>query len=225
MSFIIKVYIIEVHMKNSVIIVDDQTLFAEGIKSILISTGNFIVKGIASSGLECLGLIDKNKPGLIIINSSIGEISGIDILKIIREHKMPIKILFISSEINVNVAIDALNYNVDGLILKNSSLSDFLSAINSILDDNQFIHPLILDAVNSYLAQTDNCKKTTLTKSETQILCMISAGYLNKEIGSELNISERTVKNHISNIFKKIDVSDRTQAAVFAIKNDIITLK
>ena len=211
-------------MKNSVIIVDDQTLFAEGIKSILISTGNFIVKGIASSGLECLGLIDKNKPDLIIINSSIGEISGIDILKIIREHKMPIKILFISSEINVNVSIDALNYNVDGLILKNSSLSDFLSAINSILDDNQFIHPLILDAVNSYLAQTDNCKKTTLTKRETQILCMISAGYLNKEIGSELNISERTVKNHVSNLFKKIGVSDRTQAAVYAIKNNLVNI-
>ena len=224
MSFIIKVYIIEVHMKNSVIIVDDQTLFAEGIKSILISTGNFIVKGIASSGLECLGLIDKNKPGLIIINSSIGEISGIDILKIIREHKMPIKIIFISSEINVNVAIDALNYNVDGLILKNSSLSDFLSAINSILEDNQFIHPFILDAVNSYLAQTDNCKKTTLTKRETQILCMISAGYLNKEIGSELNISERTVKNHVSNLFKKIGVSDRTQAAVYAIKNNLVNI-
>ena len=224
MSFIIKVYIIEVHMKNSVIIVDDQTLFAEGIKSILISTGNFIVKGIASSGLECLGLIDKNKPGLIIINSSIGEISGIDILKIISEHKMPIKILFISSEINVNVSIDALNYNVDGLILKNSSLSDFLSAINSILEDNQFIHPLILDAVNSYLAQTDNCKKTTLTKRETQILCMISAGYLNKEIGSELNISERTVKNHVSNLFKKIGVSDRTQAAVYAIKNNLVNI-
>ena len=224
MSFIIKVYIIEVHMKNSVIIVDDQTLFAEGIKSILISTGNFIVKGIASSGLECLGLIDKNKPDLIIINSSIGEISGIDILKIIREHKMPIKILFISSEINVNVAIDALNYNVDGLILKNFSLSDFLSAINSILEDNQFIHPLILDAVNSYLAQTDNCKKTTLTKRETQILCMISAGYLNKEIGSELNISERTVKNHVSNLFKKIGVSDRTQAAVYAIKNNLVNI-
>ena len=224
MSFIIKVYIIEVHMKNSVIIVDDQTLFAEGIKSILISTGNFIVKGIASSGLECLGLIDKNKPGLIIINSSIGEISGIDILKIIREHKMPIKILFISSEINVNVAIDALNYSVDGLILKNSSLSDFLSAINSILEDNQFIHPFILDAVNSYLAQTDNCKKTTLTKRETQILCMISAGYLNKEIGSELNISERTVKNHVSNLFKKIGVSDRTQAAVYAIKNNLVNI-
>ena len=224
MSFIIKVYIIEVHMKNSVIIVDDQTLFAEGIKSILISTGNFIVKGIASSGLECLGLIDKNKPDLIIINSSIGEISGIDILKIIREHKMPIKILFISSEINVNVAIDALNYNVDGLILKNSTLSDFLSAINSILEDNQFIHPLILDAVNSYLAQTDNCKKTTLTKRETQILCMISAGYLNKEIGSELNISERTVKTHVSNLFKKIGVSDRTQAAVYAIKNNLVNI-
>ena len=71
---------------------------------------------------------------------------------------------------------------------------------------------------------SDNCKKTTLTKRETQILCMISAGYLNKEIGSELNISERTVKNHVSNLFKKIGVSDRTQAAVYAIKNNLVNI-
>jgi len=64
-----------------------------------------------------------------------------------------------------------------------------------------------------------------LTRREIEVLRMIAAGSSNKEIASVLNISERTVKNHISNIFKKIDVSDRTQAAVFAIKNDIIKLK
>ena len=68
-------------------------------------------------------------------------------------------------------------------------------------------------------------KTNELTRREIEVLRMIAAGSSNKEIASVLNISERTVKNHISNIFKKIDVSDRTQAAVFAIKNDIITLK
>lgn len=68
-------------------------------------------------------------------------------------------------------------------------------------------------------------KTKELTRREIEVLKMIAAGSSNKEIASVLNISERTVKNHISNIFKKIDVSDRTQAAVFAIKNDIITLK
>ena len=93
-----------------------------------------------------------------------------------------------------------------------------------MLDGAQFIQSSVLNSVNVYLAQNDNCKKTTLTKRENEILKMIAAGYLNKEIGSELNISERTVKNHVSSLFKKIGVSDRTQAAVYAIKNNMVKI-
>ena len=71
---------------------------------------------------------------------------------------------------------------------------------------------------------SDNCKIDSFTNSDLEVLIQIAIGMFNKEIASTLNISERTVKNHISNIFKKIDVNDRTQAAVFAIKNDIIRL-
>lgn len=211
-------------MKNSILIVDNQILFAEGLRSLLVSSGNYTVKGIASSGLECLGLIDKNKPDILIINSNIGEVSAMDILKIIRDHNMGIKVIFLSSEFDVNKAIQALDYVVDGYLLKDTTFNQLLVAIETVLDGAQFIQSSVLNSVNVYLAQNDNCKKTTLTKRENEILKMIAAGYLNKEIGSELNISERTVKNHVSSLFKKIGVSDRTQAAVYAIKNNMVKI-
>lgn len=211
-------------MKNSILIVDNQILFAEGLRSLLVSSGNYTVKGIASSGLECLGLIDKNRPDILIINSNIGEVSAMDILKIIRDHNMGIKVIFLSSEFDVNKAIQALDYGVDGYLLKDTTFNQLLVAIETVLDGAQFIQSSVLNSVNVYLAQNDNCKKTTLTKRENEILKMIAAGYLNKEIGSELNISERTVKNHVSSLFKKIGVSDRTQAAVYAIKNNMVQI-
>ena len=211
-------------MKNSILIVDNQILFAEGLKSLLVTSGNYTVKGIASSGLECLGLIDKNKPDILIINCNISEVSGIDILKIIKEHNMGIKVIFLSAEFQVNKVIQALDYGVDGYLLKDTTFNQLLVAIETVLDGAQFIQSSVLNAVNAYLAQNDNCKKTSLTKRETEILRMIAAGYLNKEIGSELNISERTVKNHESSLFKKIGVSDRTQAAVYAIKNNMVKI-
>lgn len=211
-------------MKNSILIVDNQILFAEGLKSLLVTSGNYTVKGIASSGLECLGLIDKNKPDILIINCNISEVSGIDILKIIKEHNMGIKVIFLSAEFQVNKVIQALDCGVDGYLLKDTTFNQLLVAIETVLDGAQFIQSSVLNAVNAYLAQNDNCKKTSLTKRETEILRMIAAGYLNKEIGSELNISERTVKNHVSSLFKKIGVSDRTQAAVYAIKNNMVKI-
>lgn len=211
-------------MKNSILIVDNQILFAEGLKSLLVTSENYTVKGIASSGLECLGLIDKNRPDILIINCNIGEVSGMDILKIIRDHNMNIKVILLSAEFDIDMAIKALDYNIDGYLLKDTNFNQLLVAIETVLEGGQFIQSSVLNSVNAYLAKNDNCEKTTLTKRESEILRMIASGYLNKEIGSELNISERTVKNHVSSLFKKIGVSDRTQAAVYAIKNNLVKI-
>ena len=93
-----------------------------------------------------------------------------------------------------------------------------------ILDDKTYIQPSMIPELNYRLAHRDveKDKLESLTKREKEILIQVASGMSNKEIAINLDISERTVKNHISNIFKKIDVSDRTQAAVFAIKNDLI---
>ena len=95
-----------------------------------------------------------------------------------------------------------------------------------IMNNDSYIHPRLIPALNSRLINRDMDKEKlkSLTRREVEILAQVASGMFNKEIANNLGISERTVKNHISNIFKKIDVSDRTQAAVFAIRNNIINL-
>ena len=97
---------------------------------------------------------------------------------------------------------------------------------DTILSGESYIQASLIPALNNRLANRDidKDKIDSLTTREMEVLIQVANGMSNKEIATNLNISERTVKNHISNIFKKTDVSDRTQAAVFAIKNNIITL-
>ena len=120
----------------------------------------------------------------------------------------------------------AVDIGVDGYILKDSESSELKRAIKAVRDGENYIQPSLIPALNSQLLSrdTDKDKISFLTNRELEVLVQVANGMFNKEIATNLNISERTVKNHISNIFKKIDVSDRTQAAVFAIKNNIIKL-
>ena len=123
--------------------------------------------------------------------------------------------------------IKAIDFNCDGYILKDSDFDTLKNAIMTVYEGQTYIEPTLVPLLNVRLVERDLMKDKSkeLTRREVEVLKMIASGSSNKEIASTLSISERTVKNHVSNIFKKIDVSDRTQAAVFAIKNDIIKLK
>ena len=115
----------------------------------------------------------------------------------------------------------------DGYVLKDSDSETLKKAIFDVYNGETFIEPSLTVLLNSSLAERDVMKDklSELTKREVEVLKLIASGMFNKEIASTLCISERTVKNHVSNIFKKIEVSDRTQAAVFAIKNNLVDIK
>ena len=121
---------------------------------------------------------------------------------------------------------ECMDIGVDGYILKESEFSELKRAIHAVMSDEIYIQPSLIPILNNRMISRDKDKDKIdeLTKRELEVLIEVANGKLNKEIANELKISERTVKNHISNIFKKIDVNDRTQAAVFAIKNDLIKL-
>jgi DNA-binding NarL/FixJ family response regulator len=120
----------------------------------------------------------------------------------------------------------AIEIGVDGYILKDTESTDLKRAIISIFNGETYIQPSLIPAMNNRLINrdVDETRIKSLTKREMEVLITVANGMSNKEIAANLHISERTVKNHISNIFKKIGVSDRTQAAVFAIKNNLIKL-
>ena len=126
----------------------------------------------------------------------------------------------------IEYLIKAYDLGTDGYIVKDSDSKELKRAIINLIDGKTYIQPNLLPLLNNRLLikNLEKDKLDTLTKREKEMLVYIAKGMFNKEIAMELKISERTVKNHISNLFRKIDVNDRTQAAVFAIKNDLVKL-
>ena len=144
----------------------------------------------------------------------------------IKKKNYNVKVLILTVHNELEYLLKAIDIGVDGYILKDSESAELKKAIQAVLSGENYIQASLIPALNNRLANRDidKDKIDSLTTRELEVLIKVANGMLNKEIATSLNISERTVKNHISNIFKKIDVSDRTQAAVFAIKNNIITL-
>ena len=152
--------------------------------------------------------------------------NGIEVLEELKVSKPDLKILILTVHGEVEYLIKAIDIGADGYIMKDSESSELKRAINEILSGEKYIQPSLIPMLNNKLANRDidKDKLNSLTNRELEVLVQVANGMFNKEIAINLNISERTVKNHISNIFKKIDVSDRTQAAVFAIKNNLVKI-
>lgn len=212
--------------KIRVMITDDHSLIREGLKQLLEFDGSIEVVGEASNGIECLEKLDKCNPEVLLLDINMPEKNGIEVLKQMKEDQSQIKVLILTVHNEMDYLMKAVDIGVDGYILKDSESSELKKAIRSVRDGENYIQPSLIPALNSQLLSrdTDKDKISLLTNRELEVLVQVANGMFNKEIATNLNISERTVKNHISNIFKKIDVSDRTQAAVFAIKNNIIKL-
>lgn len=211
-------------MQKKIVLIDGNEIIISGLKTLFQHLDLYKV-------VETFNFIDVDEhllmncmPDIILINSYVS--SKEDVIHFISSFKSRynyIKILTYSYNSDVDYLIKLVNNGSDGDININKSFKEFIDAIKEVFNDNIYIHPDILPEFNHKMVTNEILKENVdnLTKREIQILQFVSKGMLNKEIASTLGISERTVKNHISNIFKKIKVTDRTQAAVYAIKHGI----
>lgn len=213
-------------MSIKVMLADDHVLMREGIKHLLEFDGSIEVIEEANDGIECLEKLKQKRPDILLLDINMSDMNGIEVLEELKRVNDPLKVLILTVHSEVEYLVKAIDIGADGYILKDSGSQELKQAINVIMDGESYIQPNLLPALNSRLINRDIDKEKleTLTKREMEILTQVAGGMFNKEIANNLNISERTVKNHISNIFKKIEVSDRTQAAVFAIRNNIVNL-
>ena len=205
-------------------ITDDHAMIREGIKRLLEFDGDIKVIAEAGDGEECLELLKDINPDVLLLDINMPKKNGIEVLEKIKNDKLPLKVLMLTVHNEVEYLVKAVDIGVNGYILKDSESAELKKAIESVVNGENYIQPSLIPTLNARLVSrdTDKDKIDQLTKRELEVLIKVANGMFNKEIAISLNISERTVKNHISNIFKKIQVSDRTQAAVFAIRNDII---
>lgn len=207
-------------------IADDHVLMREGIKQLLEFDGSIRVIAEANDGVECIEKLKTIHPDVLLLDINMPNKNGIEVLQEIHSKRMKLKVLILTVHNEVEYLLKAVDIGVDGYILKDSESAELKKAISLVLSGESYIQPSLIPALNSRLVARDVDKEKieSLTRREMEVLIQVANGMFNKEIATVLNISERTVKNHISNIFKKIEVSDRTQAAVFAIRNNIIKL-
>lgn len=213
-------------MSYSLMIVDQHTIVRQGLISLFENNSDYVVIAYASNGASCLETIKKMKPDIIISDMYLPDMDGVELLSKIKNVNSEIKVIFLTEKEKVSDLIEVYDSNVEGYLHKNVSFSELKRAIVTVMMGEQYIETDILPILNKNLLERDTHQELLdkLTKREKQMLICVASGLSNKEIAVECKISERTVKNHLSSVFQKIEVADRTQAAVFAIKTDLIQI-
>ncbi|MBP3458165.1 MAG: response regulator transcription factor [Lachnospiraceae bacterium] len=211
-------------MKTKVMIIDDHKMIREGIEQLLELNDSISVVGMASGGEEGISLLKEKTADILLLDINMPNKNGLETLKEIKELKIDIKVIMLTVHNEVDYLLRAIEIGADGYVLKDVGSAELIHAIKTVMSGESYIQPEMIPMLNSKMVvrNTDKEKIKSLTRRELEVLILVSEGMFNKEIADRLNISERTVKNHISSIFRKIDVADRTQAAVFAIRNSLI---
>ena len=210
-----------------VLIADDHKMVREGLRRILEFDGEIQVIDEADNGEECIKKIRSSKPDIVLLDINMPVMNVIEALQEIRKKKLKTKVIILTVHNEIEYLLRAVDIGIDGYVLKDSDAHELIRAVTSVYEGDKFIQPSLIPLLNSKLIarDLDAERLEQLSKREIEVLKLVAVGMFNKEIGVELGISERTVKNHLSSIFKKIDSSDRTQAAVFAIRNGLVDIK
>lgn len=213
-------------MSINLLLVDDHAMLREGIKQLLELDSELNVICQASNGDECLSSVSRNPVDIVLLDINLPDVTGTKLIKDIKRIKHSVKVLILTVHNEMEYLIDAIDLGCDGYLLKDSDSEELIKAIKAVYSGERYIQPELIPSLNARLLkrESDLDKAKDVTKREKQILISIAQGKSNKDIADSFDISERTVKNHITSLFKKIGVTDRTQAAVFAIRNNYINL-
>lgn len=213
-------------MAVRVMITDDHSMIREGLKNLLELDGDIEVVEEAVDGADCLAKLDAANPDVLLLDINMPKMNGLEVLKVLKDRRSKVKVLVLTVHNETEYLMKAVDIGIEGYVLKDSESAELKKAIFSIVDGEIYIQPSLIPALNAKRIEKneDENKIDDLTKRELEVLKLLAVGMYNKEIAEKLNISERTVKNHVSNIFKKLEVTDRTQAAVFAIRNNLIRI-
>lgn len=207
-----------------VLIVEDQSIVRQGLKMIVEQDSEIKVVGEAENGLEALKVLESVGVDVALMDIRMPIMNGIEATHKIRERWPHVKILILTTFNEEDYALQALKEGVNGFLLKTSDGPKLIGAIKSCFEGGMAIHeqvaakvmPRLLDNTNEVRIQLD------LTPRELEILKRVGQGHTNKEIANDLYLSIGTVKNHLTQILHKLDLRDRTQLAIFAVKNDLI---
>jgi two-component system, NarL family, response regulator DegU len=207
-----------------ILIADDHSLIREGLKRIIGFEENLTVIGEAENGERVMLPIKQNKPDVMLLDMNMPLMSGIEVLRRVKEQNNDIKVIMLTVENDSRIIHEAIDIGADGYMLKDSVGTEIVNAIRTVYKGEKYIDKSLVSLLFSDIR--NKSKKTSnvldiLSKREVEVLMKISEGFSNKEIGEQLYLSEKTVKNYATSVFRKLQVNDRVQATITAIQNNI----
>ena len=206
-----------------ILIADDHEVVREGLKQIVHKLNAFSIMEEASTGSETLHKIEHNNYDLIIMDISMPDKSGLDVLQTLKDKKKKAPILVLSVHPEEQYAIRVLKLGASGFLSKNSVFKELAAAINTILAGGRYISPSL--AENIIFDKKDGLNRSPhekLSQREFQIMCMLAKGISVNEIAAELFISNKTVSTHRTRILGKMGMSKNAELTNYALKNNLI---
>jgi DNA-binding NarL/FixJ family response regulator len=209
-------------MTIKVVIVDDHHVVRRGLMFFLKTQKDIEIIGEAANGEEAVQLVEKLHPDVVLMDLVMPVMDGIEATKKIKELSPHTKVLILTSFSDQDHVIPAIRAGASGYQLKDIEPDQLVQAIKSIYKGESQLHPKVASHVMTHLYQGESKEENLLdelTKREKEVLAEIAKGKSNKEIAATLMITEKTVKTHVSNILAKLNLADRTQAALYAVKH------
>jgi DNA-binding NarL/FixJ family response regulator len=212
-------------MSIRILIVDDHHVVRRGLVFFLKTQGNIEIVGEAKNGKEALELAEELKPDLVLMDLIMPVMDGIEATRKLKETHPNIKVMILTSFSDQNHVIPAIEAGASGYQLKDIEPDELVKAIKLLMNGENQLHPKATTHLLTHLSGSNNKESKLLdglTKREFEVLQEIASGKSNKEIAAALFITEKTVKTHVSNVLAKLELADRTQAALYAVKMGVI---
>jgi two-component system, NarL family, response regulator DevR len=201
------------------LLVDDHEVTRIGLRTLLESCPAFEIAGEAGSVAEALDNAARLKPDLILLDVRLGDGSGIEVCRRLQRTDVDAKVLILTSYADDNLVLDAIAAGADGYLLKEIHSERLVQAIQDVAAGRSILDPAVTRRVMSRISSpallTSKNKLEVLSAQERKVVALVAEGKTNKEIGRELGLSDKTVKNYLSNAMEKLNLTRRSQAAAF----------
>ncbi|RSK50686.1 response regulator [Bacillus canaveralius] len=206
-------------------LVDDHAVLRDGLRNILGMEDDIEVVGEAISGDDALQKIGIIKPDIVVMDINMPNKNGVEVTGIIKKQYPNIKVLVLTMHSHDEFFMSAIREGADGYLLKDAPSDQVVAAIRTVAKGESVIHPSMTKKLLSFHQQKQTeTENSSLTEREKEVLLCLVEGLSNKEIAQRLFISDKTVKIHVSKIFKKLNVKSRSQVVIYAVQNQLVPM-
>jgi NarL family two-component system response regulator LiaR len=205
-----------------VLLVDDHPIVREGLRTYLATVEGIEVVGEAQDGIEASRLVDELDPDIVLMDLAMPNMDGIEATRFITQANDRVKVIALTSFATDDKVFPAIRAGAAGYLLKEAEPAEVAEAIRKAARGEPILAPAVAERLmREVAASVPTAHRSDLTVRELEVLRLIAAGRSNREISDDLGVAEKTVKTHVSNILSKLQLSDRTQAAVYAVQHGL----